>query len=96
MTVLAAAYRDSGEIEKSIAAAERGLRMSPADRDLRIVLCSNCSLGGQLQRAKGLAHEIIAIEPAFSIRSYLEAQPYRDTDKLKCLSEALRSAGLPE
>ena len=96
MTVLAAAYRESGDLEKSIAAAERGIRMSPGDRDLKIVLCSAHSMAGQPQRARPLAREVVAAEPAFSIRSYLESQAYRDAATLQRLSESLRQAGLPE
>jgi len=96
MTVLAAAYRDSGEYQKSIAAAERGIRMSPGDHDLKVVLCSACSLAGQLQRARSVAREIVAAEPGFSIRSYLESQAYREAATLQRLSEGLRLAGLPE
>jgi tetratricopeptide (TPR) repeat protein len=96
MTVLAAAYRDSGEFAKSIAAAERGIRMSPGDRDLKLVLCSAYSLAGQPQRARPLAREVVAAEPAFSIRSYLESQAYQDAATLQRLSESLRQAGLPE
>jgi adenylate cyclase len=96
MTVLAAAYRDSGDFEKSIAAAERGIRMSPGDRDLKIVLCSAYSLAGQLQRARPLVRQIVAAEPGFSIRSYVESQAYKDAATLQRLSESLRQAGLPE
>jgi adenylate cyclase len=95
MTVLAAAYRDRGDFEKSIAAAERGIRMSPGDRDLKIVLCSAYSLAGQPQRARPLAREIVAAEPAFSIRGYVESQAYKDLATLQRLSESLRQAGLP-
>jgi adenylate cyclase len=95
MTVLAAAYRESGELERSIAAAERGVRMSPGDRDLRIVLCSGHSLAGQPQQARSLAHDIVAAEPGFSVRAYVESQPYRERATLERLSESLRRAGLP-
>jgi adenylate cyclase len=96
MTVLAAAYRDSGDFEKSIAAAERGIRMSPGDRDLKVVLCSAYSMAGKSQRARDLAREVVAAEPAFSIRGYVEAQVYEDATTLHRLSESLRQAGLPE
>jgi TolB-like protein len=96
LTVLAAAYRDSGEFEQSIAAAERGLGMSPGDRDLKLVLCSAFSLAGQPQRARPLVREVVAAEPAFSVRSYLESQAYQDAATLQRLAESLRQAGLPE
>jgi adenylate cyclase len=96
MTVLAAAYRDGGQFEKSIAAAERGIRMSPGDRDLKIVLCSAYSLAGQPQRAQILARDLVAAEPGFSLRTYLASQAYREAATLKRLSDSLRQAGLPD
>lgn len=96
MTLLAAAYRDSGEIGKSISAAEHGIRLSPGDRDARLILCSDYSLAGQRQQAQRLAQEIIAIEPTFSIAKYAESQPYRHDATLRRLVDSLRKAGLPE
>jgi hypothetical protein len=96
MTVLAAAYRDSGDLERSIAAAERGLGMSPDDRDLRIVLCSAYSLAGQSQRARPVAQAIVAAEPGFSIRDYVGSQAYKEAATLQRLADSLRQAGLPE
>jgi adenylate cyclase len=96
MTVLAAAYRDRGDLDKSIAAAQRGLRMSPADRDLKIVLCSAYGLSVQPERARPVAREIVAAEPGFSIRRYVEGQAYQEAATLRRLSDSLRQAGLPE
>jgi adenylate cyclase len=96
MTVLASAYRDIGNFEQAIAAGERGLGMSPGDGDLKVVLCSACSLAGDSERARSLAHDIITAEPSFSIRRYMESQVYKDAATLTRLSESLRQAGLPE
>jgi adenylate cyclase len=96
MTLLAAAYRDSGEIGKSISAAEHGIRLSPNDRDARLVLCSDYSLVGQRQQAQRIGQEIIAIEPTLSLAKYAESQPYRDEETLRRLVDSLREAGLPE
>jgi hypothetical protein len=38
----------------------------------------------------------VAAEPAFSIRSYVESQAYKEVASLQRLSESLRQAGLPE
>jgi TolB-like protein/class 3 adenylate cyclase len=96
LTVLAVAYRDAGEVERSIAVAERGLAMSPGDRDLRVVLCSGRSLARQPERARALADTILAAEPAFSVRRYVASQPYKEAATLERLSASLREAGLPE
>lgn len=96
MTLLAAAYRDNGEIGKSISAAEHSLRLNPDDRDARLVLCSDYSLAGQHQQARYVAQQIVAIEPQFSLASYAESQPYKDGEALARLVDSLKAAGLPQ
>ncbi|MCA1492044.1 adenylate/guanylate cyclase domain-containing protein [Ensifer sp. NBAIM29] len=96
MTLLAAAYRDTGEIAKSISAAGHSLKLNPGDCDALLVLCSNYSLLGQRQQAGKLAQEIVAIEPKFSLGRYAESQPYKDEEALARLIESLRAAGLPQ
>ncbi len=96
VTLLAAAYRDSGEIGKSISAAQHGIRMAPGDRDTRLILCSDYSRSGQREQAQRLAQEVVAIDPAFSVAKYAESQPYRDGETLRRLVADLREAGLPE
>lgn len=96
MTLLAAAYRDNGEIGKSISAAEHSLRLNPDDRDARLVLCSDYSLAGQHQQARYVAQQIVAIEPQFSLARYAESQPYKDGEALARLVDSLKAAGLPQ
>ncbi|OHV78572.1 adenylate/guanylate cyclase domain-containing protein [Ensifer sp. LCM 4579] len=96
MTLLAVAYRDTGEIAKSISAAEHSRKLSPDDYDALVVLCSDYSLLGQHQQAGKLAQEIVAIEPKFSLGRYAESQPYKDEEALARLIESLRAAGLPQ
>lgn len=96
MTLLAAAYRDIGEIGKSISVAEEGIRLNSGDREVRLVLCSDYSLVGQRRQAQRTAQEIIAIEPTFSLAKYAESQPYKDEETLLRLLDNLRGAGLPE
>jgi TolB-like protein len=96
ITLLAAAYRDSGDVHKSIAAALRGIRLSSSDRDARLVLCTDYILAGQREQAQRMAQEILTIDPAFSIAGYAESQPYKDADTLRRLMDNLRQAGLPD
>jgi class 3 adenylate cyclase len=42
--ILAAAYRDCGEVDLSIPAAEESLRLNPQSNDARLVLCSDYQL----------------------------------------------------
>lgn len=96
MTVLAAAYRDSGELERSMSAARRAIQLSPGDRDARLILCSDHGLAGRRQEAQTLAQEVVAIDPDFSVARYADSQPYKDTATLERLVDSLREAGLPE
>ncbi len=46
MPLLAAAYRESGEVGQSITAARHGIRLSPGDLEPRLILCSDYVLAG--------------------------------------------------
>jgi tetratricopeptide (TPR) repeat protein len=96
LTLLAAAYRDSGDLQKSLTAAQHAARLSPDDLDARLVLCSAYIRAGQVEQAHSTAREILAIDPVFSITRYAESQPYRDRAALKRLVDNLKQAGLPE
>jgi class 3 adenylate cyclase/TolB-like protein len=96
MSLLAAAYRDNGELSNSIAAAQHGIRLNPADCDARLVLCSDYVLAGQRQEAQRVGQEIVGLDAAFSIARYAESQPYKDGDRLRRLLDTFREAGLPD
>jgi tetratricopeptide (TPR) repeat protein len=95
LTLLAAAYRESGDLDRSIAEAGRAVELSPNDRDALLVLCSDYGLAGQWERARQLAEGVVRIDPAFSIAKYAEGQPYRNKETLDRLTESYKRAGLP-
>ncbi len=95
VTLLAAAYRDIGDVDQSIATARQGLELSPQDVDMRLILCSDYSVAGLLDHARETAQEIIEIDPAFSLSQYADTQPYKDEARLKNLIDSLREVGLP-
>jgi adenylate cyclase len=96
VNLLANAYRDSGEIERSIAAAEEAARLERAHTDGLVTLCIDNIFAGNKEKAERVAAEIIEIDPSFTVKSYAAKHPYRDDSTLKRLTKALRSAGLPE
>ena len=96
MALLAAAYRDGGDIPSSIASAEQAIRMSSAEIDARLVLCSDHGLSGRWHEARRVAQEILAAEPSFSLARHAAAQPYEDDRTLRRLVDHLREAGLPD
>jgi TolB-like protein len=96
LTVLAAAYRDSGDVGLSITAAKESLRLDPAERDALLVLCSGCQLAGEREQAKRVSDDIMDCDPAFRLSTYAESQPYKHAASLETVTQALRSAGLPD
>jgi TolB-like protein len=96
INVLAAAYRDSGEIGLSIPAAREAIRLDPEYADALATLCSDHALAGEDDEAHLIAQEIISVDPKFRISDFSKKHPYKDKSKLAAIVEALRSAGLPE
>jgi len=93
---LAVAYRDCGEIELSIEAATEAMRLDPQKIDAQLVLCSDYALAADQDHARSTAEKIMANDPAFSLSTYAESQPYKDSTPLDRIIGALRDAGLPE
>lgn len=94
--LLSASYRESGEIERSIAIANECLRLDPENLDGHILLCTDYILSNAVDDARNVAQDILSIDPFFSISAYLQRQPYRDPEALQRLARALRDAGLPD
>jgi class 3 adenylate cyclase/tetratricopeptide (TPR) repeat protein len=94
--ILAVAYRDCGEVELSIPAAKESLRLNPKNNDARLILCSDYKLTADHDRARRVADEIIASEPAFRLSDYARSQPYRNPAARDRLIRVLREAGLPD
>ena len=95
-SVLSASYRDNGQIAPSVAVANECLRLDPENLDARVLLCTDYSLSNSVDDARRVAQEILSIEPSFSISSYVETQPYKDSKTLQGIVGALCDAGLPE
>jgi adenylate cyclase len=93
---LATAYRDCGEVELSITAAEESLRLNPQRNDAELILCADYNLAADHNQARSTAEQIITSNPSFSLASYAKRQPYKDQKQLNRIIGALREAGLPE
>ena len=96
LTWLAAAYRDGGQVENSIATARQSLRMDPKERDALLVLCSDYQLAGRSDGARRIADDVRETDPHFRLSTYAKGHPYRDEALLDRLTAALRAAGLPD
>ncbi len=96
INVLAAAYRDCGEVELSISAAKESMRLNPQKDDAQLILCSDYKLAADHEQARSTADNIIASNPTFSLADYAKRQPYKHPAPLNRVIDALREAGLPE
>jgi len=96
VNLLAMAYRDSGEIDRSIPAAQEAARLDPSHTDALVTLCSDHALAGNDREARRIAGEILGMDPGFRVSAYVATPPYRDAAKAARLAGALRSAGLPD
>jgi len=94
--ILAAAYRDCGEVELSIPTAKESLRLNPQNNDARLILCSDYNLAADHAQARRVADEIIDSDPAFRLSAYAKSQPYKNPAALERLIASLREAGLPD
>ncbi len=93
--IIAAAYRDCGDIELSILAAKESIQLNPQNNDARLILCSDYILAADQDQARRVADQVIASDPAFSLSSYAKRQPYKNPAMLDRLITALGEAGLP-
>ena len=95
INLLAAAYRDSGEIKFSISAALEAIKLHK-DNEARLILCSDYGRMGEAEKAQSIAAEITANDPGFTLAGYVRSHPYKDPGILENILSNLRLAGLPE
>jgi hypothetical protein len=93
---LAVAYRDSGDIDLSISAANEALRLKPGTSETQLVLCSAYAFGDDPGEARSVANSILGREPSFSLAQYADSIPYKQDDTRNKIIAALRESGLPD
>jgi len=89
-------FRDSGQYEKPIIHAKKGVEQEPNDLVTNVVLTSSLSLAGHEEEARAAAKEILRISPNFSVARWQKRSPQKDRVAVKRYCDALRKAGLPE
>lgn len=93
--VLAGSYRDTGQISAAVAMAQEALRVDPENLGGHAILCTAYGLANAREDAHRVAEKMLTIDPSFSIRRYLEGEPYKDRGALEVIVKALRDVGLP-
>lgn len=93
LEILAAAYREAGQVGFAISVARELLRIVPGSLHGRMLLVSALVRGGGLAEARRVAGD--AREPGFSAGGYSAGLPYRDAAVIERIADDLRRAGLP-
>jgi Tfp pilus assembly protein PilF len=96
LTALAVAYRDEGDVGRSMSAAKAALRLDPTGREASLALCSGYQMAGEADRARHIADDIVDSDPTFKLSAYAPSQPYRNAATLDEVLQSLREAGLPD
>jgi adenylate cyclase len=87
------AYRLAGRIEDAIATLEKFHELAPehGGRDLIIAY----ERAGRHEEAQRAAVRLLAFQPRFTVRAWIDSQFRSDTEELEADIAALRAAGLP-
>jgi TolB-like protein/Tfp pilus assembly protein PilF len=94
--ILAASYREGGQVDFAVSAAQEGLRIAPQAVNCRLILASALVRGGWVADARRIAGEVAGVAPDFSLARHAAQEPYRDQAVLDRVVGELRSAGLPD
>lgn len=92
--VLATSNYLSGNFEDAIAAGNQALTLAPDSVTARVILAASFVESGRFDVAKEAVHEILSIDPAFTLTRFADSQPYQDPGVLSRLIESLQQAGL--
>ena len=96
LEILAASYREAGEIGLAVTAGQEMLRLAPHSIQGRVILTSSLVRAGWVVEAKRVAAEILLEDEGFSVRRFREQQVFRDEAVVERIVEDLSEAGLPE
>lgn len=96
LEILAAAYRNAGQMGFAISVAREVLRIVPSSIHGRALLAGALASSGSGTEAHSIGAQIIELEPGFSSTRYAEALPYRDRAVVARTIDELRMSGLPD
>lgn len=92
----ASAAVSAGEYDEAVLLAERSLRANSLHASTLRVLAIAHELRGSGAAARDCVERMLALEPGFTVRRFLERAPGADYPIGKRFAEALRSAGVPD
>jgi TolB-like protein/class 3 adenylate cyclase/tetratricopeptide (TPR) repeat protein len=95
-SLAATAAHSAGRYERAIELAQRSLRANRVHPSTLRALAIAQSQLGRMDDARKTVSELLKLDPALTVRRYLETNPSGAYDTGKVWSEALRRAGLPD
>jgi TolB-like protein len=93
--VAGVAHLAAGNYDKAIEFSRTSLRQNAMFTSTHKVLAVALALAGRIDDAKAAVRELLKLDPALTIRGFLEQYPGRDTEHARNFGPALASAGLP-
>jgi tetratricopeptide (TPR) repeat protein len=94
-TVLALAHYVAGEYDEAIRWGRKAREENPRyDATLRL-LAASLGAAGMTDEAREVAQALLAAQPAFLVKRFVESYAIRDPDRQETLARHLRMAGLP-
>ena len=96
LEILAASYREAGEIGLALAAAREVLHLAPHSIHGRVILASSLVRAGWTAEARRVGADILAEDERFSTSRFKSQQVFREEAVVERLVADLSQAGLPE
>ena len=87
-------YRMAGRRDDALKAFQAYRARSPGYGLVDMVMIH--AQAGRMEEARGMAEELMAARPSFTIASWLDTQFRNDVEQLKIDADSLRAAGVPE
>lgn len=92
--VLAASCKEIRLWDEAATEAKQVVCMRPEEIDARLILIEICQATGKRSSARDFVREVLSVQPDFSVSTWSESQPYKDSAVLERITKNLRSAGL--
>jgi TolB-like protein/Tfp pilus assembly protein PilF len=84
------------QLDEAIIWCQKSLEIDPDYIHARLTLAVSYTEEGRIDDARAAAHDVLRIEPNFTIGAYAKRQPFRNKEVLTRRIEGLHAAGLPD
>ena len=94
-TLAAAGYLADAQHGRAIDLCTESLRLNRSHTPTHRVLAISLVLAGQVERARGVVTDMLALQPGYSVARYLDGYPGGQVPHAQVYGQALAEAGLP-